>query len=164
SAADGAPSVWWCGRPTCRRRRWPVPGSGSRSSASVPCCGFDAIGCPGLRSSPCIAAGSFSPAPSSRSTGPRSSERSNAPRSAPSAWVWVVVLGLVHTAAGASLYLAALSEVPATHAAILGYLEPAGAVVCGWLVLGEHLAAGELVGGALIVLAGWLVVRAGRAS
>jgi len=79
-------------------------------------------------------------------------------------WSWITVLGLVPTAVGASPYLAALSEVPATHAAILGYLEPAGAVVCGWLVLGEHLAGGELVGGALIVVAGCLVVRAARPS
>ncbi|MCU1463538.1 MAG: hypothetical protein JWO37_3613 [Acidimicrobiales bacterium] len=79
-------------------------------------------------------------------------------------WLWVVVLGLVHTALGVSLYLAALAKVPATHAAILGYLEPAGAVLSGWLVLDEHLGGVELAGGALIVLAGWMVVRASRPS
>jgi DME family drug/metabolite transporter len=77
-------------------------------------------------------------------------------------WSWVIVLGLVHTAAGVSIYLAALAQVPVTHASVLGYFEPAGAVLCGWLVLGEHLGGGELVGGALIVAAGWLVVRSSR--
>lgn len=81
-----------------------------------------------------------------------------------SAWAWALVLGLVHTAAGVSVYLGALSSVPATHAGIMGYLEPAGAVACGWLVLGEHLGGRELAGGALIVIAGWLLVRAGRPS
>jgi drug/metabolite transporter (DMT)-like permease len=35
-------------------------------------------------------------------------------------------------------------------------------VLCGWLVLGEHLGGGELAGGVLIVAAGWLVVRSSR--
>jgi drug/metabolite transporter (DMT)-like permease len=83
---------------------------------------------------------------------------------ASASWLWIVVLGLVHTAVGVSLYLVALARVPVTHAGILGYLEPAGAVVCGWLVLGEHLGAGELAGGALIVLAGWIIVKASRPS
>ena len=76
-------------------------------------------------------------------------------------WLWLLVLGLVHTALGVSLYLAALAEVPAVHAGILGYLEPAGAVVCGWLFLHEHPGPATIVGAVLIVAAGILVVRAG---
>jgi drug/metabolite transporter (DMT)-like permease len=79
-------------------------------------------------------------------------------------WSWLLVLGLVHTAAGVSLYLSALALVPAVHAGILGYLEPAGAVVCGWLFLHEQPAAATLGGAVLIAVAGALVLRAGAAE
>jgi drug/metabolite transporter (DMT)-like permease len=78
-------------------------------------------------------------------------------------WLWLLVLGLVHTALGVSLYLAALARVPAVHAGILGYLEPAGAVVCGWLFLDEQPGPATVAGAVLIVVAGLLVVRAGAA-
>ncbi len=77
-------------------------------------------------------------------------------------WAWLVVLGAAHTAVGTALYLAALARVPATHVGILGYLEPAGVVVFGWLLLGLTPAVPTIVGGALIVAAGVLVVSAGR--
>jgi drug/metabolite transporter (DMT)-like permease len=71
----------------------------------------------------------------------------------------LVVLGLVHSAFGASVYLQALAHVPATHVGILGYLEPVSVVVLSWLVLDEAPTAATVVGGALIVLAGALVIR-----
>ena len=74
-------------------------------------------------------------------------------------WLWLVVLGLVHTAVGIGLYLAALAHVPATHTAILGYLEPASVVACGWLFLSQRPGAATIIGGVLIVLAGVVVVR-----
>jgi drug/metabolite transporter (DMT)-like permease len=75
-------------------------------------------------------------------------------------WLWLLVLGLVHTALGVSLYLAALARVPAVHAGILGYLEPAGAVLCGWLFLNERPGAATLCGAVMIVAAGLVVLRA----
>ncbi len=78
------------------------------------------------------------------------------------AWAWLVVLGVVHTALFGSLYLSALGRVPATHAAILGYLEPAGVVVFSWLVLGSAPRVATLAGGLLIAAAGWVVVAAGE--
>jgi drug/metabolite transporter (DMT)-like permease len=75
-------------------------------------------------------------------------------------WGWLVVLGLVHTALGTGLYLGALGRVPATHVGILGYLEPASVVVCGWLVLGQRPGLATVVGGLLILVAGVLVVGA----
>jgi drug/metabolite transporter (DMT)-like permease len=71
----------------------------------------------------------------------------------------LIVLGLVHSAFGASVYLQALAHVPATHVGILGYLEPVSVVVLSWLVLDEAPTAATVVGGALIVLAGALVIR-----
>jgi drug/metabolite transporter (DMT)-like permease len=78
------------------------------------------------------------------------------------AWGWLIVLGVVHTALGTGIYFGVLARVPATHVAILGYLEPVSVVVFGWLFLSESPATGTIAGGALIVLAGILVVRAGR--
>lgn len=77
-------------------------------------------------------------------------------------WAWLLVLGLGHTALGLGLYLWALARVPATQAAILGYLEPAAAVLSGWLFLGEAPGARTLIGGVLILLAGALVVAPAR--
>ena len=79
----------------------------------------------------------------------------------PARWSWLllVVLGLVHTAAGLGLYLGALARVPATHVGIMGYLEPVGVVVVAWLFLNESPTSGTLVGGALIVAAGALLIR-----
>jgi drug/metabolite transporter (DMT)-like permease len=74
-------------------------------------------------------------------------------------WLWLVLLGLVHTALGTGLYLGALARVPATHVGILGYLEPASVVVCGWLFLSQRPGLATVAGGALIAAAGALVVR-----
>lgn len=74
------------------------------------------------------------------------------------AWPWLAVLGLVHTGLGITLYLAALARVPATHVGILGYLEPVSVVVLAWLVLGDAPAPTTAVGGALVLVAGALVV------
>lgn len=73
---------------------------------------------------------------------------------------WLLVLGLFHTGVLVALYLGALAQVPATHTGILGYLEPVSAVVLSWRFLDEPLTATTVAGGALIVVAGVLVVLA----
>jgi len=70
------------------------------------------------------------------------------------AWLWVVVLGVVHTALGITLYLSVLAEVPATHVGILSYLEPVAVIVAGWLWLGQKPAPATIMGGLLVVAAG----------
>lgn len=74
-------------------------------------------------------------------------------------WLWLVVLGVVHTGIAIAIYLSALSVVGATTTGVLGYLEPASAVLWAWLVLHEDPAAVTLIGGAAILAAGLLVVR-----
>ncbi|HUP87384.1 MAG TPA: DMT family transporter [Acidimicrobiales bacterium] len=76
-------------------------------------------------------------------------------------WASLVVLGVVHTAAGITLYLNALAVVPATQVGILGYLEPAAVVVASWVFLSDTPSAATTVGGALIITAGLLVIRSG---
>ena len=79
-------------------------------------------------------------------------------------WLWLVVLGLVHTALGTALYLGALARTSATVVGILGYLEPAAVVLLGWLFLNEPPGPSTLVGGVLIVVAGWLTVTGPQAA
>jgi drug/metabolite transporter (DMT)-like permease len=71
---------------------------------------------------------------------------------------WLVVLGLVHTALALAIYLGSLAHMPVIHSGVLLYLEPASAAVLGWLVLGETLDAGTVVGGLLVVAGGLLVL------
>jgi drug/metabolite transporter (DMT)-like permease len=78
------------------------------------------------------------------------------------AWAWVVVLGLFHTALATGVFFTALARLPATQVGVLTYLEPASAVVFGWLLLSEAPGPATLVGGALIVAAGVAVVTAPR--
>ena len=70
------------------------------------------------------------------------------------------MLGLVHTAGGIALYFGALGRVPATHAGVLGYIEPFAAVLAAWWVLGETPTAGSIAGGLLIIAAGVMLVLA----
>jgi drug/metabolite transporter (DMT)-like permease len=72
---------------------------------------------------------------------------------------WLLVLGLVYTAFAFATFLTALARRPATRAAVLLYLEPASAVLFGWVLLGESPTISMLVGGALVVVAGFLVAR-----
>ncbi len=74
--------------------------------------------------------------------------------------VWLLVLGLVHTALALAVFLGALGRIPALHTGVLAYLEPASATFLGWLVLDEVLGPGTLVGGVLVVAGGLLVLGA----
>lgn len=79
------------------------------------------------------------------------------------AWAWLLVLGVVHSGLAVAVYLGALARLPATAVGILAYLEPVSAVAFGWLLLSETPHPATLAGGALILVAGGLVVKAGAA-
>ena len=70
------------------------------------------------------------------------------------------MLGLVHTACCLAVYLGAMGHVPAVHVSVLSYLEPLSAALLGWLVLDEALGLGTVIGGALVVAGGLLVLGA----
>jgi drug/metabolite transporter (DMT)-like permease len=78
--------------------------------------------------------------------------------------LWLVVLGLVHTALAVGVYLSALTRLPATQVAVLLYLEPVSAVLFGWVVLSEALPVTTVAGGALVVAAGAIVGRGARSA
>lgn len=69
-------------------------------------------------------------------------------------WLWVVAIGVVHTALGITLYLNVLAKVPATHIGIMSYLEPVVVVLAAWWWLGQRPTPAMVVGGLLVVGAG----------
>jgi drug/metabolite transporter (DMT)-like permease len=74
----------------------------------------------------------------------------------------VLVMGLLYTAVCFSLFTDGLRFVRIEHASILGYLEPVTAPLWALLLVGEHPALTTWIGGALIVIAGTMVVLFGE--
>lgn len=76
-------------------------------------------------------------------------------------WISGIALGVVCTAIPYVLYAEGLQRIRVEHASILGYLEPVSAPFYAILLLGEAPAASTIVGGALIIVAGVLVIALG---
>lgn len=75
----------------------------------------------------------------------------------PVPWLLLVMLGVFNTAFAVTLYLKGLSMVKAQKAVVFTYFEPASAVVFGFLFLGQPPTPLMLVGGLLILVAGYIV-------
>ena len=73
-----------------------------------------------------------------------------------------IVLGVVCTALAYTLWTEGVSRIRVQHSSILGYLEPLSAPFYALLLLGERPDAWTLMGGALIIVAGVLVVSLGE--
>jgi len=72
-------------------------------------------------------------------------------------WILLLVLGIFNTAFAVTLYLKGLGMVKAQKAVVFTYLEPASAVVFGFLFLAQQPTPLMLVGGFLILIAGYIV-------
>ncbi|MFH1704056.1 MAG: DMT family transporter [Nitrospirota bacterium] len=68
-------------------------------------------------------------------------------------------MGIVHSTIAPILYFKGLQHVTANRAAVLGYIEPVGAIIIGIMFLSEHPPSISLVGGALIIFSGYLTLR-----
>jgi drug/metabolite transporter (DMT)-like permease len=79
----------------------------------------------------------------------------------PSAPWAVVVMGIVHSSIAPVLYFRGMKDVTANRAAILGYLEPLCAILLGAVFLGEGIAFRTALGGAMILLSGYITVKDG---
>jgi DME family drug/metabolite transporter len=73
-----------------------------------------------------------------------------------------LVLGVVCTALAYLMWTSGMGMIKVQHSAILGYLEPVSAPFYALLLLGEAISLWTLAGGALIVVAGLLVVLLGE--
>jgi drug/metabolite transporter (DMT)-like permease len=68
-------------------------------------------------------------------------------------------MGIVHSTIAPILYFKGLQHVTANRAAVLGYIEPVGAIIFGIIFLSEHPSSISLVGGALIIFSGYLTLK-----
>ncbi|NOY65596.1 MAG: DMT family transporter [Nitrospirae bacterium] len=73
-------------------------------------------------------------------------------------WIFIF-MGLLHSTVAPYLYYYGLSKVQASRTAILGYLEPVGAIIFGILFLSETPPVRAYLGGALVLISGYLTMR-----
>jgi drug/metabolite transporter (DMT)-like permease len=71
---------------------------------------------------------------------------------------WVVLLGVVFTGLSGYVYVYLLRRVTAQAIGILSYIEPVSAALLTWAILGQSFGWQVGVGGALVVLAGTMIV------
>jgi drug/metabolite transporter (DMT)-like permease len=72
---------------------------------------------------------------------------------------YMLTLGVVHSTFAPFLYVQGFHSVKANEAAILGYLEPVGAILLAMIFLHELPGFRALLGGALILLSGYMIVN-----
>lgn len=72
---------------------------------------------------------------------------------------YVVFMGIVHSTIAPLLYIQGFRDVKANEAAILGYFEPVGAIIMAFIFLNEIPGARALLGGALILYSGFIIIR-----
>jgi drug/metabolite transporter (DMT)-like permease len=72
---------------------------------------------------------------------------------------YVIFMGIVHSTIAPLLYVQGIRTVKANEAAILGYLEPIGAILMALVFLQEIPGKKELFGGLLILYAGYMIIR-----
>ncbi len=81
-------------------------------------------------------------------------------RTFPAEKIWFFLLmGALHSTAAPFLYYRGLSYVQASRAAVLGYLEPVGAIILSVIFLGERPLLNTYIGGGLIILSGYLTIK-----
>jgi DME family drug/metabolite transporter len=73
-------------------------------------------------------------------------------------WPWIVLLGVVFTGLSGFFYISLLGRVTAQAIGILSYIEPVSAALLTWAILGQSFGWQVAVGGALVVLAGAMIV------
>jgi len=66
--------------------------------------------------------------------------------------IFILILGLVHTAFGLSLYFSAMNDVKGQNIALLSYIDPISAVIWGVLIFRDNMNAFQIIGGILILV------------
>lgn len=81
-----------------------------------------------------------------------------------SAWLAVIALGIVCTAAAFIIFFALIGEVGPSRTTLITYVNPAVAVVLGIVVLGEPITLGIVIGFPLVLLGSYFATRRAPAS
>lgn len=71
-------------------------------------------------------------------------------------WVFVLILGVLHTGIAYLLYFSSIKNVKGKSIAILSYLDPIVAVAISFIVLGESMNKFQIMGGLLILSASYI--------
>jgi drug/metabolite transporter (DMT)-like permease len=85
-------------------------------------------------------------------------------------WLWLLGMGLLHTALMYILLYAAIQNLPTTRVAVLSFIYPAVALAVDHAFYGQHLGAWQWLGIGLIALGnlgvnlGWNPLRRGRSA
>jgi len=66
-------------------------------------------------------------------------------------WVYLLIVGLIHTGVTYCLYFSSLKEMPGQKAAILSYIDPLVAVLISVTILEETMTLPQIIGGLLIL-------------
>ena len=72
---------------------------------------------------------------------------------------YVITMGVVHSTFAPLLYVHGFKSVKASEAAVLGYLEPVGAIILALVILYEVPGLKVLLGGSLILYSGYVILR-----
>ncbi len=72
---------------------------------------------------------------------------------------YLLTLGIIHSTIAPLLYVQGFHTVKANEAAILGYSEPVGAIIVAYIFLHEIPGKTALLGGALILISGYLILK-----
>jgi drug/metabolite transporter (DMT)-like permease len=76
----------------------------------------------------------------------------------------IAVMGLVCTALAHTMWAEGTRRVRVEHVTIIGYVEPVGAALYAYVLVGQRPGLWTVLGGALIIAAGLLVILFGRAE
>ncbi len=81
------------------------------------------------------------------------------PPAPPVDWIMMVASGLIGVGLGQSLYYRAVPVIGVATSSSLSLLIPFAAGLVSWLAFGERLTAIQIVGGVLLVVGSWFVIR-----
>jgi drug/metabolite transporter (DMT)-like permease len=76
-----------------------------------------------------------------------------------SSWTLLLILGVLNTGVAVTVYFAGLKLLKAQEAVVLTYLEPVSAMFFGYLLLAQMPTLVMIVGGALIIAAGYFITH-----
>lgn len=76
-----------------------------------------------------------------------------------SSYIWLAIIGVVHTAITGVFFFRGLRRLRADQASILTYMEPVSAVVLATIFLNQGLQLETIIGGLLIIIGGVIVAR-----
>jgi drug/metabolite transporter (DMT)-like permease len=83
----------------------------------------------------------------------------NGPTGGMTPYLWLFVLGSIHTGLTGVLFFFGLKQLRADQAAILTYIEPVSAIMFATMFLGEALTWLTIIGGVLVIVGGAIVAR-----